>query len=246
MTTWTDEELMAYADGQLGGERGAQLAAALRGDAALRERVDAMAGQRRRVADAFADVLDEPVPDRLQALLATPTAAPSVTDLATARARREALRRTPSGWAWWGGMAASLALGVALGLQWAAHDGADALLDTAGGRLVAGPPFAKALGEQLGSDTGGAIAVRLSFIASDGRYCRTFDTRQVAGLACREAAGWVVQTTVTADTGPGTGAMRQAGSALPRAVLDAVDDRIEGQALNAEQERAARAQGWRR
>ena len=113
---WTDEELMAYADGQLGGERGARLAAAIAADAALRERVDALAAQRRRVAAAFADVLDEPVPDRLSALL-TP---PPVVDLAAERRRRAAPEPTPAAsrpglsWMQWGGMAASLALGLQL------------------------------------------------------------------------------------------------------------------------------------
>lgn len=39
--------------------------------------------------------------------------------------------------------------------------------------------------------------------------------------------------------------MRQAASALPPAVLAAVDAAMAGDALNAEQEKAARDAGWR-
>jgi hypothetical protein len=40
--------------------------------------------------------------------------------------------------------------------------------------------------------------------------------------------------------------MRQASSSLPRSILEAVDARIDGSALTAEQERQAREGGWRR
>jgi hypothetical protein len=39
---------------------------------------------------------------------------------------------------------------------------------------------------------------------------------------------------------------RQAGSDMPAAVLDAIDQRIAGASLDAAAERAARAQGWQR
>jgi hypothetical protein len=251
---WTDEDLMAYADEQLAGEARAQLATAIAADAGLRQRVEALASQRRRVAAAFADVLDEPVPDRLSALLAIPASAPSqsaVTDLAAARERRAAARRPGLSWAHWGGMAASVALGVVLGLQMGSRGGGDgdALLSEADGQMVAGARLAQALGTQVAGQAGNAsgVAVQLSFVAKDGRYCRTFSTERVAGLACRDMAQWAVQTTVAADGAASAGApgLRQAASELPRAVLEAVDARIEGAALTAEQELGARQKGWR-
>jgi hypothetical protein len=39
--------------------------------------------------------------------------------------------------------------------------------------------------------------------------------------------------------------MRQAGSALPPAVLADIDARIDGPSLDVQAERQARAQGWR-
>lgn len=255
-TPWSDEELMAFADGQLAGERAARLAEAVERDASLRARVDALASQRQRVAAAFADVLDEPVPDRLSALLAPP----AVIDLAAERQRRAApppasapASRPAAGWLQWGGMAASLVLGVLLGWQLGPRGaGGDALLSEADGQLVAGARLARVLDGQAGGEAGrdvptGGLSVPLSFVDREGRYCRAFSGERVAGLACRDAARWSVQTTVAA-AGPGDagGGMRPAATALPAALLDAIDARIDGAALSAEQEKAARDRGWRR
>ena len=53
---WTDDELMAYADGELAGQHRAALAEALLGDADLRGRVTGLQTQRRRLSAAFAGV----------------------------------------------------------------------------------------------------------------------------------------------------------------------------------------------
>jgi hypothetical protein len=247
MNNWTDDELMAYADGELVGERRAALAAAMANDAEIRRRVNALEAQRQRVSAAFADVLEEPVPDRLTALLAAPGAArpvPTVADLAAQRQRRDARRAMPS-WAQWGGMAASVALGIALGMQ-IGPGSPDALSGDAGGPMVATGRLAQALGSRLASDTSGSpdgIAVQLSFVDKGGRYCRTFSTDRMAGLACRDATQWTVLATAAAERAPST-TMRQAGSPLPRSVLEAVDARIEGTTLSAEQELRARDRAW--
>lgn len=191
--------------------------------------------ERRRLANAFDDVLTEPVPDRLSALLRepAPAPAPAVIDLATARAQR----RRMSSWLAWGGMAASLLLGTVIGTQWPTGGGSDP-------RPLASGPLAQALDTQLASAPGGAIAVPISFKAKDGRYCRSFTTERSAGLACRDADGaWALQTLVAAA--PHTGGMRQAASALPAPVLEAVEAAMAGEALNAEQEKAARDHRWR-
>lgn len=191
--------------------------------------------ERRRLAAAFDGVLTEPVPERLSALLREPAtaAAPAVVDLAAVRAQRRAM----ASWMAWGGMAASLLLGTLIGLAWRTGAGSDP-------RLLASGPLAQALDTQLASAPGGPIAVPISFKAKDGRYCRSFSTAQRAGLACRDADGaWALQTLVAAS--PATGGLRQAASALPAAVLEAVDAAIAGEALDAAQEKAARDKGWR-
>ncbi len=247
---WSDEDLMAYADGESSAEAHAQLTAALAADAALRGRVDALAAQRRRVAAAFEDVLDEPVPDRLAALLQAPAAAPPVVDLGAERARRGAPAVRPArelSWVHWGGMAASLALGVALGLNMGSRvTDRDALVTEVGGQVVAGARLERVLSRQGGAEgTVAGLAVPLSFQARDGRYCRVFRTDRVAGLACRAGDHWTLQTTVAAEAGSADGGMRQAASALPRALLEAVDGQIAGVAMTPEQENAARDRGWR-
>jgi hypothetical protein len=89
------------------------------------------------------------------------------------------------------------------------------------------------------------VAVQISFKAKDGRYCRSVSTRASAGLACREPDGaWALRQVAAVDA-PATGGMRQAASALPPSVLAAVDASMAGEALNAEQEKAARDAGWR-
>jgi len=203
---------------------------------------------RRRVSAAYDDVLREPVPDRLKKLLDVPGPAP-VVDLAAERARRArpaaAMTAKPAWrWAQWGGMAASLAVGVIAGLQFAGDRADGALLKDRGGHVVAGPTLAQALDTRLASDAPDRVAVQLSFLDRSGRYCRTFTADAVAGLACHDGQRWDVVTTAQAPAQ--SGAMRQAASSLPRPVLDAVDAQIAGSALGAAQERTARDRGWRR
>ncbi|HEY8876583.1 MAG TPA: NepR family anti-sigma factor [Roseateles sp.] len=189
--------------------------------------------ERRRMAAAFDEVLHEPVPDRLKALLAEPAPVAQVVDLGAVRAQRRGM----SNWAAWGGMAATLVLGTLIGTRLTSPSGV-------GDRLVATGEIARALNQQLASAPGGAVAVQISFKAKDGRYCRSFSTTASAGLACREADGaWALQQ-VAATSQTGTG-MRQAASSLPPSVLAAVDAAMAGEALNAEQEKAARDAGWR-
>ncbi len=205
--------------------------------------------ERQRISAAYADVLDEPVPDRITAMLAQPapgTAAP-VVDLAAERARRAAPRMAPrafGSWAQWGGMAASVLVGVLVGMQLSSRNGGDALLAEKDGRVIAGSRLAQGLDTRLASEPAEGVAVQLSFRDRAGRYCRTFSAEQVAGLACRDGAQWAVTTTAQVEPGKGT-AMRQAASSLPKAVLGAVDASIAGTALDAAAERRARDGGWK-
>jgi hypothetical protein len=112
-----------------------------------------------------------------------------------------------------------------------------------GGQVVAQGELASALDRQVGGQ-GGKVKVGVSFAARDGDYCRTFVMGASAGLACRADGQWKIP--VLSETAPeAAGGYRQAGSALPTAVLDAVDERIAGKPLDAAGEEAARARGWR-
>lgn len=260
-----DLTLMAYADGQLDAAARREVEQAIAADPAVAARVQQHQALARRVSAAFAPVVDEPVPARLQQLLQasepTPTTAP-VVDLAAARAARStspapatpmpgdmpaapAKARGDNGWARWGGMAACLALGVALGLggQKLGGGAPDGFV-ASGQRLLASGAVAQALQTQP-AGTAGAVAVTLSFVDREGRYCRAFTTAGQGGLACRQGPDWAV-TALVAQPPAAPGAMRQAGTALPAAVLQAVDERIAGTALDAQAEAAALQKGWAR
>jgi hypothetical protein len=91
------------------------------------------------------------------------------------------------------------------------------------------------------------VSIGLSFRDHDGRWCRTFalaGTPSRAGMACRDAdRRWQLSHLV--DAGAADAGLRQAATAMPPAVLVAVDARIAGEPLDAEQERRARDGGWR-
>ena len=252
-THWSDEDLMAYADDQLDAARRTVLEVSLRRDAALRERVARFRAQRERVAAAYAPVLDEAVPERLSRLLAQPAQVVDLSAARSARAAQEAASaRAPAAndrtnaWLKWGGLAASLLFGIGIGLQLSRGEqlGASqvALRD---GQLVATGSLDRALTTQLasGPPAQATAAVQLTFADKAGRVCRTFSSERTAGLACREAERWVVQQTVALEQPP-QGAMRQAASALPRELLEAIDRRIDGAAFDAARERQARDRAW--
>jgi len=117
---------------------------------------------------------------------------------------------------------------------------------------VAQGELAAALDRQVGgsggnsndSGKGGAVRVGVSFAARDGQYCRGFVMGSSAGLACRAGDRWRIPVLAEAEP-EASGGYRQAGSALPPAVLDAIDARIAGKPLDAAGEAAARARDWR-
>ncbi|RBH41805.1 hypothetical protein BRM11_01170, partial [Xanthomonas oryzae pv. oryzae] len=82
--------------------------------------------------------------------------------------------------------------------------------------------------------------------AHDGRYCRSFSLQSShAGLACRQGERWRIEAVSPLQPQRNDSELRMASSTLPAALLDAIDARIDGQALDAEGERSARARHWR-
>ena len=241
--TFSEETLIAYADGELDPPTRAALEAAMAADPRLAQRVARHRALRERLQDAFAPVLAEPLPERL--LASARGAAPAARSAKVSAFRAPARPR----WSWpqWGAMAASLIAGVLLGplLQPAA---APSPLDTSGGRVLASGVLARALAEQLASaqPAGAPVQMGVSFRARSGDYCRTFVLREkqpLAGLACREGTAWQVVALAQSEA-PGGGGYRQAGSALPPGVAGTLDELIAGAPLDAAGEAAARARGW--
>lgn len=235
-----EETLMAYVDGELDPASAARVEAALADDPELAAAVARERALRQRLRSAFDPIVDEPIPERLIAAARgekTPQQVPS----ANLPPRRR------GSWRYWGAMAAGILVGV-LFAQVLPDSGSDPWRSGADGVLVASGELERALDTQLASaPAAGTAAIGLSFKSTNGEYCRTFTTSQPrasAGLACRGSQGWSVpvlmETQATAN-----GELRTASTALPPALLEQVDARMEGEALDAEGERAARDAGWR-
>jgi anti-sigma factor RsiW len=241
--------LMAYADGELDATQAARVEALLARDPEAAGIVAAHRALRARVDAAFANVLDEPVPARLQAAVAPQD---ERTGPVVRRRRRTSTARRwpmpPSISRNLLAMAASLLVGIAIG--------AASLLPRLGGPrdvglvdadMVARNSLADALDRQLSGPSTGPVRVALSFRATDGRYCRAFAVQKVhpvAGIACRTGVDWQV-TTLAQDSAAQAGQMRQATTQMPAAVLADIDARIRGESLDAKAERDAKARGWR-
>jgi hypothetical protein len=240
----SDEQLAAHLDGELGAEDKAAVAAAIAADPQLARQIAAQQALRERVRQAFDRTLDEPIP---QELLDAVQGAPIV-DLKTARARR---RRLWPATTLWFTAAASLVL-AALMVPRLLHLASDEPnLVTVGSNRSAAGELARALSLRLASEPpSGHVRLSISFVAKSGEYCRTFieahNEHSVAGLACRERDSWRVHVLepISASAGEG-GDYRQAASALPPLVLQAVETRMAGEPLDATGEAKARDGDWK-
>ena len=85
--------------------------------------------------------------------------------------------------------------------------------------------------------------VLLSFRDEGGAYCRAFAGEEQSGIACRDAEGW--RLIMEGEGAPAQGGdYRMAGNSAAQ-VLERAQAMAAGPALDAGQERAARARGWR-
>ncbi|BBF71014.1 anti-sigma factor [Sphingobium sp. 3R8] len=229
MTDIDEAMLIALVDGELDEVNRRRVERAVAADPALAARLAQHRSLRARLAGHYAPVAQEPVPDRLRAVLEDSA---TVTPLARPAPRWR-------GWAMGGAIAASLVLGLGLGRMSGEEPGS---IGMQGGVMVAQGALATALDGQLASaQRDGPIHIGLSFQRKGGGWCRSFDGA-IAGVACREGTGWQVQQAL-----PGAGsqtAYRQASSADAR-VMATVDALIDGAPVDAAGEKAAQAKGWR-
>ena len=230
--TITPEDIAAYADGELSTERRAEIAAAIAADPRLAEQVEQHRRLRAMLSGHYAPIAEQPVPDRLAAMLQAPSQA-EVVDFAAARERREQVRQVPR-WGWLAGaaLAASLALAVFL-------PGGGNTSPYAEGQLAA------ALDNQLVAQQSQSADTRilLSFRNGSGQYCRAFSGEDAGGIACRDATGWKLEA--AGDGSEGDGSDYRMAGADDADILALVQDMAEGSALDAEAEAAAREKGWR-
>ncbi len=243
--TFSEETLMAYADNELDAETRAAVEAAMAADPEIARRVAQHKALRGKLRLAFNNVIRQPVPQRL---VNTAQGVPAV--------RREGnviplRRKAPSRWTLpqWASIAASLVIGVVIG-QTLLHSAPSAPVTTRDGQLLANGTLAHALSEQLAGARAdhAPVQIGLSFKSKAGDYCRTFTVHEstaLAGLACRRHGDWHVQVLAQSPSTPASdGTYRPAGSEIPQSVLQAVDDNIEGNPMDAHAEAAARDKSW--
>ncbi|MGQ0661875.1 MAG: hypothetical protein ACT4N3_13530, partial [Sphingosinicella sp.] len=103
----------------------------------------------------------------------------------------------------------------------------------------------EALSTQLASAQQADATTRIgvSFARADGSLCRTFASANISGLACREGDDWRMIATAAASASP-RGDYRQAGAEAPL-ILQAAQEMMAGEPLDAADERRARDAGWR-
>lgn len=232
----TRDELAAFADGELTGDRARAVEAAIAADPELLRDLERHRALRAQLRAHFDPIAEEPVPDSLTALLRGAPEAPggNVVGFAAARERIADKRRLPR-WSWVAGpaLAASLAL-VVLAPRGGEDSGA-----------YADAQLAAVLDQRLVAQQapGEATRVLLSFRDRAGAYCRAFSGAGGGGIACREDAGWKLQGVGEGSHGSDS-EYRMAGVG-DAAILARAQAMAAGAALDSEQEAAARARGWR-
>lgn len=255
------ETLMAYADGELDAAARAAVEEAMRDDPSIAERIAQFRRQRAELEAAYASELEEPVPERLLAVVRTPRPASTVVDLERARRTAGAAGPRPDGVAgprpagvarprpgtvkrYLIAAAASVLIAVTAGLfTWQRST----MIRHVGNASLASGALARGLSDQLSGDAGSdEVRVGLSFLSKGGEYCRTFNVGGAspsAGLACRHDEEWVVRALARPQPSE-AGAYRTAGTTLPPEILKAVQDEIAAEPLDRAGEIAARRAYW--
>lgn len=241
----SDEELMAYVDGELDAGRRAAVEAAIAADPELAQRIAGHRALRDRLQSAFGGTLDEPVPARL----ANAVRGLQAVSLQAARSRKRQRQLMAT---YWLAAAASLVLGVLVGPWIPRLAGEEPDIHAHGAGLAASGNLAKALTGQLASEQSPSDPIRIavSFVADSGEYCRAFVTRRedgsIAGIACRAGNVWRIRALDAATGAQGeSGDYRQAGTSLSPLMLQAIESSMVGQPLDAPGEAAARRSDWR-
>ncbi len=273
MNEFSDERLMAFADGEMSPDEAALLEDAIARDPALQRRLETFHNTGRRLRHVFEVVEQVPVPQHLiDAVLRAPIAAAATaprqapapsSGLADFVSQVRALFATPAGWA---AVAATGVLVVAAGN---ALVGSRPTQDALGGGDLAafnrvGSLAPASLARVLEAERGGQIsqiateagkitvAPVMTFRSRDQQFCREYAAArggdsEVRGVACRETVGW----RIVAGSGPVSVQARDGGAVRPaegksfRAIDEAVDALIEGDVLTKEAEMRVIARGWK-
>lgn len=190
---YSDETLMAFADGMLDEPLFSSVADAVESDAALAARLEQLVDGARLSREGFAPLL-EPVSPELEA---------SVRAMISRKARQSVWNR-PLNWAWLLPLAGAAAVVAAVAV-------ALPMLQPSTGTVLGGIEQAQlqAALDSLPSggdhelSTGGTLHVVASFTDAGGTLCREFEVPGYVMVACRSGAQWQVNMAVATGTADG-------------------------------------------
>lgn len=256
--SFSDETLIAYTVGELDDATRHAVEDAMRRDSSIARRVARLRAARDGV---FAELSPSSATVRSQQAKVVQLAAVRAQRIATQQAARKAVRRH-LGWREWSALGAVLVVGLAVGKFGLAHWQPAFLADPAkapttvisrNGMLVAQGRLDTVLSQQMGgaAPSEGDVRVGLSFLSNEGGYCRTFTvvglSQDLVGVACRASAEWRIPVMVQ-NLRPSAqmSAHRMAGTEMPAAVLEAIDQRIVGGMLDTRAELEALRRNWQR
>ena len=252
-STSDDEALSALLDGALPAAAADRLRQRLAHEPALQARLDSLEKANAVVRDAYAGVVDEPLPVRVLELLGSGAGNEDRNNVIELPARRlPRIFTLPLAAAAGIALTIGLSFGVLLDSRMNSPDGAALFADA--GEIAPGMELYEVLQNVPSTQTRALAAQvsatpRLTFSAADGGYCRQVDLTSTRGrtetLSCRRDGGWrleVVSFTVRAETGP-DGLYRPASG--PSTPIDsAIDSLIDGAPLDAAAERALIERNW--
>ena len=241
--TWSDEQISAFLDGELGAGETDTLARAMESDPALAARAERLASATRVFVAASGAMDAHPMPDKLKAVLAGPPTAKVIPFRGRSFAAIVTEHRAIA--------AALVCMAGAWGVVALGGPANDNQLST-GGMILASSPLHRALeltetGERVDISGDTSATPRLTFVNADGGYCRQFDLQSGDGvttaIACREDGAWRTEVAVFGKAGPGGEYQTASGEkAMP---LEAFIDRtISGDPLDAAAERDAISRRW--
>ncbi|CAO1652107.1 anti-sigma factor family protein [Parasphingorhabdus sp. NYA22] len=239
--TFDEEKIIAYVDGECDAVTARRIEKAMATDGILAERIAREQALRSRLAAHYDPVAQEPVPDRLTALLTA--SMDSNVDNSFAGRKADEDRKTASqqgfGIAQWGAMAATLALGIVVGQFGLGQNGGP--IAQQDGALIASGALENALERQLASaqSDDSSYRIGLTFRSQSNQICRSFDGESLAGIACKANDHWQLEDMIP---GKATGGYRQASSSEINAraaamMADAPED--------ADSERKLMEKGWK-
>lgn len=256
--TYTDEMLSAYLDGELPSEEAAALDAALADDDVLRERLVSLQRADKAVRETYCAIDVTPTPEAVLGLLRRKgESKPHSGDVIafTKSSIAKAMSHWPTA------IAASLALvaGLTTGLYGPFDRGDDAPATLIAGDILPDNAIFAAL-----DDGASGVAVKipsranqslylqpvLSFLSTDGGYCREFlmsDAVTAArGVACKSGEAWRINVAARSPAIDLSKEAYRTASSSPDPLIDGyIDHVMSGDAIDMNMEKSLIAKDWK-